>query len=141
MIDRPAPSENAAPASQKSLTVPRSLIAGLALALAGLCGIPTSLGQDRAGLATARLTIPGVSKDGKSATSPSELHGFQRRGNTLVGEVRSREGAALRLVFDARTHALIGMRVLDPGPEPASLAACPDQTAQAPLPIAVSPAN
>lgn len=121
------------------------MVAGLGFALASLCGTYAPLAQDKATLATARLNIPGVSKDGKSASNPSELSGFQRKGNTLVGEVKTREGAVLRLVFDARSHALIGMRVLDPagpaGAEQAAHSACPDQTASAPLPITLSPAN
>ena len=123
----------------------RAMVAGLGFALVSLCGTYAPLAQDKTSLATARLNIPGVSKDGKSASNPSELSGFQRKGNTLVGEVKTREGAVLRLVFDARSHVLIGMRVLDP-PSPASAgvvasSACPDQTSSAPLPITLSPAN
>lgn len=123
----------------------RAMVLGLGFALVSLCGTYAPLAQDKASLATARLNIPGVSKDGKSASNPSELSGFQRKGNTLVGEVKTREGAVLRLVFDARSHALIGMRVLDPaapaGADLAANGACPDQTVIAPLPITHSPAN
>lgn len=43
------------------------------------------------------------------------IPGFQRRGNTLVGEVVTQDGTNLRLVFDARTKTLIGMRMVPQG--------------------------
>lgn len=151
MPNRPATPGNATARSGESrhfsLTraALRVMLLGLSLSLASLAVTHASLAQDRATMATARLNIPGVSKDGKSASNPSELSGFQRKGNTLVGEVKTREGAVLRLVFDARSHVLIGMRVLDPaspaGADQAMNSACPDQTASAPLPITLSPAN
>ncbi|MCZ8376290.1 MAG: hypothetical protein O9342_13000 [Beijerinckiaceae bacterium] len=62
------------------------------------------------------------------------LPGFQRRGNSVVGEVCTRDGQALRLVLDARNQTLIGFRLLEtnevrPG--------CP----ASPLPSARTPAN
>lgn len=42
------------------------------------------------------------------------IPGFQRRGTSFVGDVRGSDGALLRLVFDARTQTLIGMKVIEP---------------------------
>lgn len=66
--------------------------------------------------------------------------GFQRRGNTVVGEVCTREGQTLRLVIDARTQALVGFRQLSPAESgnPVNRSAC---LPAGPLPIAQSPAN
>lgn len=93
----------------------------------------------------------------KATAKLADLASFQRRGNSLVGEVTTREGAVMRLVFDARTHTLIGFRVLDALPnrpgEPEAARGCVDQStatlplppspaaAAPPLPKAASPAN
>lgn len=62
------------------------------------------------------------------------LPGFQRRGNSVVGEVCTRDGQALRLVLDARSQALIGFRLLEPSEARPACSASP-------LPIARTPAN
>lgn len=90
-------------------------------------------------------TSVGKTSVDKTSAELSNLAGFQRRGNSLVGEVKTRDGAVMRLVFDARTHTLIGLRVLDPvdqrAHEAAGVKACINQTSTAPLPDGVSPAN
>jgi hypothetical protein len=42
-----------------------------------------------------------------------DLSTFQKRGTLLIGETTAPSGARLRLVLDARTHELIGMRVVE----------------------------
>jgi len=66
------------------------------------------------------------------------LPGFARRGNVLVGEMQGSHGASVRLVFDAKSQKLIGMKVLD-APSSSSK---PDQGQDnAPLQDARAPAN
>ncbi len=48
----------------------------------------------------------------------ASLKGFQRRGNSVVGEVCTRDGQVLRLVLDARSQALIGFRVVETADSP-----------------------
>lgn len=120
------------------------LRAGIVLASFGLVLVAAS--QSRPDLIASRLGLPGFAVEGKSSVELANLAGFQRRGNSLVGEVKTRDGATMRLVFDARTHALIGLRVLDPAPEAApreaeAARACLDTSSVAPLPESASPAN
>jgi len=102
-----------------------------------------ALAQQTATLLPApHIHVAGLAKAGKNATDGVDLSGFQRRGNTLVGEIKTRDGTPMRLVFDARTHALIGMRVLEPStPAGAPEDTCADHSAFAPLPTRYSPAN
>ncbi|KAF0229500.1 MAG: hypothetical protein FD175_1838 [Beijerinckiaceae bacterium] len=128
--------------SRKARTRLVVLAAGL-LASLGFAVVAAS--QGRPDLIAARLGIPNLTADGKTTAELTTMAGFQRRGNSLVGEVKTRDGAVMRLVFDARTHTLIGLRVLDPAENPsekaASARACPDESTTAPLPYGVSPAN
>ena len=80
---------------------------------AGLGCVLLATSQGRPDFITTRLGFPVLTAEGKTSTELANLAGFQRRGNTLVGEVRTREGATMRLVFDARTHTLIGFRIMD----------------------------
>jgi hypothetical protein len=49
---------------------------------------------------------------GSSLRQPEALPGFQRRGNSLVGEFTTRDGQLIRLVIDGRTHTIVGARVV-----------------------------
>jgi hypothetical protein len=60
------------------------------------------------------------------------LPGFARRGNVLVGEMQGSHGASVRLVFDAKSQKLIGMKVLDAPSPPIRQGETPLQDARAP---------
>ena len=110
--------------------------------LVGHCGNAALAQQTATLLPAPHIHVAGLAKAGKNATDGVDLSGFQRRGNTLVGEIKTRDGTPMRLVFDARTHALIGMRVLEPStPASAPEGTCADHSAFAPLPTRYSPAN
>ncbi|WP_284177697.1 hypothetical protein [Rhabdaerophilum sp. SD176] len=84
----------------------------------------------------ATTDAPGGSRlvENRTMVELGTLPGFQRRGNSVVGEVCTRDGQALRLVLDARNQTLIGFRLLEPNEaRPGCLAS--------PLPIARTPAN
>lgn len=49
----------------------------------------------------------------RAAIERLDLSGFQKKGTLLIGETIAPNGARLRLVLDARTHELIGMRVVE----------------------------
>lgn len=107
--------------------------------------------QGRPDMIASRLGLAGVTNDGKVNGELANLAGFQRRGNSLVGEVRTREGVTMRLVLDARTHTLIGVKVLEAAeaqahpvaearngcPAPSTIAPAP----LLPLPTSTAPAN
>lgn len=83
----------------------------------------TSLGTSSPGAPNPiQSATAGEAKTSDKGTTPTMIKtpvgminaaDLQRRGNSLVGEVKTRNGAVMRLVLDARTHALIGLRVLD----------------------------
>jgi hypothetical protein len=54
-----------------------------------------------------------------TAATPPPLPGFQKKGNLWIGEVRTADGAMIRLVIDARSQAIIGHRVMEAGAPPA----------------------
>lgn len=49
----------------------------------------------------------------RAAIARLDLSNFQRKGTLLIGEATAPSGARLRLVLDARTHELVGMRVIE----------------------------
>lgn len=49
----------------------------------------------------------------RRAIEQLDLSTFQKKGSVLVGETTTPSGARLRLVIDARTHELVGLRVID----------------------------
>ena len=67
-------------------------------------------------------TISLTSVEISPATRPSQsqkqsaIPGFTRRGTSLVAEMRSQDGSLVRLVIDARSHTLIGAKVIEPAP-------------------------
>jgi hypothetical protein len=50
---------------------------------------------------------------GSASRLPEQMPGFQRRGSSLIGEFRTKDGQSIRLVIDARTHTVIGVKVLE----------------------------
>lgn len=144
----PTPAERGAPRHFR-LAVPvavRRLALRVGIVLASFGVVLVAASQSRPDLIASRLGLPGFAAEGKTSVELANLAGFQRRGNSLVGEVKTRDGATMRLVFDARTHALIGLRVLDPAPETApreadATRACLNTSSTAPLPDSRSPAN
>jgi hypothetical protein len=98
-------------------------LAGFGIAYLGMTFVVASQGktgvQRQTGAHEQAAAKPPPSMDGMVIPEPrppvsmSHLAGFRRHGSTLVGEVKSSDGATLRLVFDARTHTLIGLKVLD----------------------------
>ena len=87
---------------------------GLLLGAGLLCA---ALGA--AWLATGWLATPTKPKAGlstpldRAAIARLDLSGFQKKGTLLIGETTTPSGARLRLVLDARTHELVGMRVIE----------------------------
>jgi hypothetical protein len=71
--------------------------------------------------------------------SPASIPGFRRLGSSLVGTVRTEDGASIRLVFDARSLALIGMKQIEAPPGPAR--GCISLSSELPLPPKVPPAS
>jgi hypothetical protein len=92
--------------------------------------------QSRGGLGSALPATQTTAPDLRAAIDLPQLSGFQKRGNALIGEVRTRDGTMLRLVFDARTQALIGLKVLATTPEGP---ACPVEAISAPVDAPVEP--
>lgn len=111
---------------------------GLALGVMGGFAL-MALAQSGPPRLIAQRQAPGA----ELPTAPFDLSGFQRRGNTLVGETVTTGGTRMRLVIDARTHALIGLRKLDSAASAGSgaIRACPDGKAAAPLPGPARNAN
>ncbi len=99
--------------------------------------------HNRPDLPGVRLALSSLASEARPAADRTvaeltTIGGFQRRGTSLVGEVTTRDGAVMRLVFDARTHTLIGLRVVD-GAEARPRSedrpqACPNHSPIAPLP-------
>ncbi len=70
---------------------------------------------------------PGAGLEGTSLEH-LDLSRFQQRGNLLVGETTAPSGARLRLVLDARSRQLVGLRVITeegPGRHSARMARFP----------------
>ncbi|MFY8114700.1 MAG: hypothetical protein ACOVOC_10810 [Rhabdaerophilum sp.] len=114
---------------------PRHLLVGVLVAtiLAGF-GL---MALSRTEPATEAPAAPVSSRlvENRTMAELGSLPGFQRRGSSVVGEVCTRDGQALRLVLDARNQALIGFRLLEPSE------ARPACGPASPLPNARTPAN
>jgi hypothetical protein len=97
------------------------LALGLLLGASGIGYLATSQLQP----APAKPAVPSVSETtsqrstlekaglDKASLAALDVSGFQRRGNFLVGETTTRAGVRLRLVLDARSHDLVGLRVVE----------------------------
>jgi len=92
---------------------PRRLLAGIlvTMILFGLGLIAWSQSRPDPELPAAPPTSRLV--ENRTMAELASLKGFQRRGNSVVGEVCTRDGQVLRLVLDARNQALIGFRVVE----------------------------
>lgn len=137
-----APAGTAHPGFFSGLTrrLKRALAAGVVLAGCGFALVAAS--QSRPELTAGRFGLAPQPPEPQATADLNQLSGFQRRGNSLVGEVVTRDGTAMRLVFDARTQALIGLRVLARAPSiPHEPRACAVAAPSTPLPEAVTPAN
>lgn len=118
----------------------RVLGAGIVITGCGFALVAASQSQQE--LAAGRFGLAPKSQEPQATADLTQLNGFQRRGNSLVGEVVTRDGTAMRLVFDARTQTLIGLRVLSHAPvTPAETRACPARPSSPPLPDTATPAN
>lgn len=71
------------------------------------------LSQTRADTDVIPTTVTSRLVENRSMAELGNLPGFQRRGNSVIGEVCTRDGQVLRLVLDARHQTLIGFRVLE----------------------------
>lgn len=92
---------------------PRHLLVGVLVAtILGGFGL---MALSRSELAAEGPAAPVSSRlvENRTMAELGTLPGFQRRGNSLVGEVCTRNGQALRLVLDARNQTLIGFRLLE----------------------------
>ncbi len=91
----------------------RRLLVGVLLAtiLTGLGMI--LLSQTRAAPEVIPPAVTSRLVENRSMAELGSLPGFQRRGNSVVGEVCTRDGQVLRLVLDARHQTLLGFRVLE----------------------------
>jgi hypothetical protein len=92
---------------------------GLVLALSililayGLIGQVSAIqGEQSTLLAAQRETLPGLGL--KAPLDLATIPGFRKRGMVFVGEVQGGNGTLLRLVFDSKSNALIGMHVVGP---------------------------
>lgn len=75
----------------------------------------------------------------QSAATPPQLPGFRRQGALLVGTMRAEDGSTLRMVFDARTMTLVGLKPVEP---PAgATTGCVSLGPDAPLPFRSQAAN
>lgn len=110
-------------------------IAGL---VASAASALVAASQSRTGLGGANLVPAPAAIEAQIPRDLAGLSGFQRRGNALIGDVCTRSGTMLRLVFDARSHALIGLKIVENQPGGTS---CRLEGAIAPLPATAPPAN
>lgn len=64
------------------------------------------------------LSAPAFTKNEQGASAPSRAipPGFQKRGTTWVGDMRTPDGMLIRLVLDGRTQTLIGAKIIEPAP-------------------------
>jgi hypothetical protein len=99
-----------------------AIVLGLASFGIGVSAIATSANLIKPRFSDAARDIVLPPGDTAPSTQAGALPGFQRRGATLVGEFRTRDGQTIRLVLDARTQAVIGIRVIG---QPAPLAEAP----------------
>jgi hypothetical protein len=61
--------------------------------------------------------VPSAMTAAATPASPL-LPGFQKRGNTWIGDIRTTDGSTIRLVIDARNQMIIGHRVIEPAVSP-----------------------
>ncbi|HRE21067.1 MAG TPA: hypothetical protein PKW21_08550 [Rhabdaerophilum sp.] len=73
------------------------------------------------------------------ATSPPHLPGFRKQGTLLVGTMRAEDGSSLRMVFDARTMTLVGLKQVEPATT--TTTGCVSLAPDAPLPSGRQTAN
>lgn len=73
------------------------------------------------------------------AASPPHLPGFRKQGTLLVGTMRAEDGSTLRMVFDARTMTLVGLKPVEPAST--TNAGCVSLAPEAPLPFGRQAAN
>ena len=116
---------------------------GIALAMMSLACGSAAVAQTYPETLASRLGLPVAGNETRLPADLAALPGFQRRGNTLVGELKGRDGSVVRLVFDARTQALIGLRIMEATSAAGAPqdAACINRASAAPLPAAAPPAN
>ena len=139
----------------------RRLALGVGILAASLGFALVAASQSRPDLIAAGLGLPAAAPSApreigasSGTKAPNEiktpigmisLADLQRRGNSLVGEIRTQDGAVTRLVLDARTHALIGMRVIHAAEQAQhklqTARACPDPSPVAPMPGTLLPAT
>lgn len=73
------------------------------------------------------------------AASQPHLPGFRKQGSLLVGTMRAEDGSFLRMVFEARTMTLIGLKPIEPPTHAAT--GCLSLAPEAPLPLRRQAAN
>lgn len=73
------------------------------------------------------------------AASQPHLPGFRKQGSLLVGTMRAEDGSFLRMVFEARTMTLIGLKPIEPPTHAAT--GCVSLAPEAPLPLRRQAAN
>jgi hypothetical protein len=123
-----------APAMRRVL---RFALAGSALALASSLLPIDAVSQNLSERVVTRLGLKTATP--AASLSPANLPGFKRHGTSLVGMVQTEDGATMRLVFDARTATLIGIKAVAPAARTEK--GCISLSIDAPLPGRTTPAN
>jgi hypothetical protein len=92
----------------------RGLVLGVGILLAALLGAWYASAQLKPGASPAPEK-PGQMRAGldRATLDTLDLSTFQRRGTLLVGEVTTPAGVRLRLVLDATSRELVGLRVVE----------------------------
>lgn len=90
----------------------RGLVLGLGIVLLSLGTAWFASSQLQPAPARTPAETAGSGLD-RAALAKLDLSTFQRRGNLLVGQITTPAGVRLRLVMDANTRALVGLRVVE----------------------------
>lgn len=129
-----------APFSQPvSAALPRRRAALVGALVLGAVALPmAAFSESLSGSVAERLGLKVPTRQAAS-TAPSSLPGFRKQGALLVGTMRADDGSTLRMVFDARTMTLVGLKPVEPPAMPPT--GCVSLAPDAPLPSGKQAAN
>lgn len=120
----------AAPSRRRIAFVGVLVLGAVALPMAAFSESLSDRVAERLGLKTPARQV---------AASPAHLPGFRKQGALLVGTLRAEDGSTLRMVFDARTMTLVGLKQVEPAATTAT--GCVSLAPEAPLPSGQQAAN
>ncbi len=121
---------SAALSRRRMLTVGALVLGAFALPMAAFSASLSDRVAERLGLKPSAQQV---------AASPAHLPGFRKQGTLLVGTIRAEDGSTLRMVFDARTMTLVGLKQVEPASP--STSGCVSFAPEAPLPFRRQAAN